>query len=151
MRLLAGYFGCLTGEFNAGKAVTPILGLAAFGIVFGGLFTLPIPIGWAIGLSALAALNPVIIYQSSSYYVDGQVAGLFTVAVFLGIRALMLPAKNLEKLLFLISLGFLAAAKTSGIFYGLCLFMVMGTIWVIHQPKTTRAILLAGAFITDCP
>ena len=121
--VLAGYLACLTGEVNAGKAVTPILGLAAFGVAFGGLVSLAIPAGWAVTLAALAALNPVILYQSSSYYIDGHVAALFTSGLFLGIRLLRVPEGHVEKWLFLLSLGFLAAARTSGIFYGAILFL----------------------------
>ena len=123
--VLAGYLACLTGEVNAGKAVTPILGLAAFGVAFGGLVSLAIPAGWAVTLAALAALNPVILYQSSSYYIDGHVAALFTSGLFLGIRLLRVPEGHPEKWLFLFSLGFLAAVKTSGIFYGLALLLLV--------------------------
>lgn len=146
--ILAGYLACLTGEVNAGKAVTPILGLAAFGVAFGGLASMAIPVGWAVALAALAALNPVILYQSSSYYVDGHVAALFTAGLFLGVRTLMMPAGKLEKWLFFISLGFLAAAKTSGIFYGLALLLLVGAIWVLSRPQKILALAFAGAALT---
>jgi len=154
--ILAGYLACLVGDVNAGKAVTPILGLAAFGVAFGGMISLAIPAGWAVALAALAALNPVILYQSSSYYIDGHVAALFTIALFLGIRLLSEPERQLERGLFAISLAFLAAAKTSGIFYGTVLLLMVGLLWVVRQPRrflafgligATSVLVLAGLFI----
>jgi hypothetical protein len=140
--ILAGYLACLTDEINAGKAITPILGVAVFGIAFGGLTALAIPVGWAVALAALAAMNPVILYQSSSYYIDGHVAALFTGALFAGVRLLASPTEMVSKGVFFISLCSLAAAKNSGIFYGGILFGLMGLVWFLKSQKKYLAVLL---------
>lgn len=142
--ILAGYLACLTGEVNAGKAITPILGLAAFGIAFGGLSGLVLPAGWAVALAILAAMNPVLIYQSSSYYIDGHVAALFTTTLFTGLR-LLISRRDLSGIAaFFISLVLLGTAKTSGIFYGGILFFLVGLIWVFQHPKKILALGLLG-------
>lgn len=144
--VLAGYLACVTGNVNSGKAVTPILGLAAFGITFGGLSALAIPFGWAAALAALAAMNPVILYQSSSYYIDGHVAALFTAALFAGIHLLASPRNFLALGLFFVSLVLLAASKTSGFFYGSILFGFTGLFRLVcHQRKLAAVALIATA------
>lgn len=144
--VLAGYLAYVTGNVNSGKAVTPILGWAAFGIVFGGLSILAVPVGWAVALAALAAMNPVILYQSSSYYLDGHVAALFTAALFSGIRCLSCTDRLLGKYVFLSALLFLAAAKTSGIFYGGSLLCLTCLVWFLQNPKKILAVFFI--FIT---
>jgi len=147
--ILAGYLACLTGEVNAGKAVTPILGLAAWGITFGGVSALAVPIGWALALATLAAMNPVILYQSSSYYIDGNVAALFTAALFAGIRFLVRQGEKGGLTAFFPSLVLLAAAKTSGIFYGGILFCLIAILWLFQHPKKTLALgILAATLLT---
>jgi len=138
--ILAGYLACLTGEVNAGKAITPILGLAAFGIAFGGLSGLVLPTGWAVALAILAAMNPVMIYQSSSYYIDGHVAALFTAALFAGIRFLVRREELGGLTVFFPSLVLLAAAKTSGIFYGGILFCLIAILWLLNHPNKILAL-----------
>jgi hypothetical protein len=154
--ILAAYLACLTGEVNVGKAVTPILGLAAFGITFGGLSALAVPVSWAVVLAVLAAMNPVIIYQSSSYYIDGHVAALFAATTFAGIRAVLLPAEHISKATFLLCLLLLAGAKNSGIFYSLILLLLILAIWLFKTGRKKKPTYFFGAavmvliFITFC-
>lgn len=143
---LAGILAVLTGEINAGKAVTPILGLGAFGIAFGGLTALGIPCGWAVVLAAWTALNPVTIYQSSSYYVDGHVAALFAATLFAGIRILKLPSLR-GAAGFLFCWALLITAKVSGFFYGVILLLLGLFFW----PTTLlRKAAVAGATVLVC-
>ena len=59
--LLAAYLACLTGNLNAGKAVTPILAVASFGIAYGGLAALALPGGWCVALALLGVENLVVV------------------------------------------------------------------------------------------
>ena len=142
--VLAGYFANLTGEVNAGKAVTPILALAAFGIAFGALISIGVDRGWAVALAALAALNPVGIYQSSSFYVDGHISAYFAIALFAGLCAIQASRINLETAVFFLGLLLLAGGKISGFFYGLLLFLLFFLLWTARFYRHLR-ILTVGA------
>jgi len=139
---LSGYLALLTGQINAGKAVTPILGLAAFGIAFGGLLVFGLPRGWTTALAALAALNPVVIYQSSCFYVDGHVAACFTMVVFGGLRVVRAGKPGIETAVFFLSLLLLAGAKLSGFFYGGILFLLFFAIWAARFLRNFRILSL---------
>jgi len=140
--LLAAYLACLTGNLNAGKAVTPILAAASFGIAYGGLAALALPGGWCLGLALLAALNPVAIYQSSSYYIDGHTGSLFTAMLFSALRLLVtgLNADGLTALV--VSFLGLSASKTSGLFYGIIIDVAFLGFYAALHLKNLRPMLV---------
>ena len=140
--LLAAYLACLTGNLNAGKAVTPILAAAAFGIAFGGLASLALPGGWCLALALLAALNPVAIYQSSSYYIDSHTGSLFTGMLFSALRLLVtgLNADGLTSLV--VSFLGLSASKTSGLFYGIIIDVIFLAFYAALHLKNLRPMLV---------
>jgi hypothetical protein len=69
----------LTGRIETGKCVNALTALACF------LFALHALLAWRIAtrlsvvLAALAALNPVAVYQSVSFCIDGQMAAYLTI------------------------------------------------------------------------
>lgn len=140
--LLAAYLACLTGNLNAGKAVTPLLAAASFGIAYGGLAALALPGGWCLGLALLAALNPVAIYQSSSYYIDGHTGSLFTAMLFSALRLLVtgLNADGLAALV--VSFLGLSASKTSGLFYGVIIDVIFLAFYAATHLKNLRPMLI---------
>jgi len=140
--LLAAYLAHLTGNLNAGKAVTPILAVASFGIAFGGLASLALPGGWCLALALLAALNPVAIAQSSSYYIDGHTGSLFTAMLFSALRLLVtgLNADGLAALV--VSFLGLSASKTSGLFYGVIIDVVFLVFYALTHLKNLRPMLV---------
>lgn len=140
--LLAAYLAHLTGNLNAGKAVTPILAVASFGIAFGGLASLALPGGWCLALALLAALNPVAIAQSSSYYIDGHTGYLFTAMLFSALRLLVtgLNADGLAALV--VSFLGLSASKTSGLFYGVIIDVVFLVFYALTHLKNLRPMLV---------
>ena len=131
-----------TGNLNAGKAVTPLLVLVAFGIAYGGLSALSLPAGWRLSVAFLAALNPVAIYQSSSFYVDGHTACLFAAMIFSALRLLVAPLDATGVLALVISFLGLSAAKTSGIFYGVIIDVVFLLFYAFTHLKKLKPILL---------
>ncbi len=131
-----------TGNLNAGKAITPLLALGAFGIVFGALTSLSLPFVWALCLSLLAALNPVAIYQSSSFYVDGHTACLFTAMIFSALRLLVAPLDATGLLALVVSFLGLSAAKTSGIFYGVIIDLVFLAFYAATHLKKLKPVLI---------
>ena len=143
--LLAAYLACLTGNLNSGKAVTPILAAASFGIAYGGLKALALPIGWCLSLALLAALNPVAIYQSSSYYIDGHTGSLFTAMLFSALRLLVTRLNTDGLVALVISFLGLSASKTSGLFYGIIIDVVFLGFYAVLHLKNLRPMVLLVA------
>jgi len=116
--LLSAWLGLLGGSVDAGKAANPLLMICAFGFGlkavteagFQGLTR------WLIAL--VAAMNPVSIYQLSSFYLDGALASLIScqlAAFFLVyLKPKHLPFLGSSLFCFLM----LCTAKTSGFAYG---------------------------------
>jgi len=140
--LLAAYLANLTGNLNAGKAVTPILAVASFGIAYGGLTALALPIGWCLALALMAALNPVVIYQSSSYYIDGHTGALFTAMLFSALRLLVAGLKADGLTALVVSFLGLSASKTSGLFYGVIIDVVFLAFYGATHLKNLRPMLV---------
>ena len=140
--LLSAYLAQVSGNLNAGKAITPILMFASFGIVFGALTVLCIPKGWATVLAVLVALNPVAISQSSTYYIDGHTGSLFASMLFSALR-LLVTGVSADGLISLVAafLG-LSAAKTSGLFYGVIIDVVFLAFYALTHLKNLRPMLV---------
>jgi len=140
--LLSAYLAKITGSLNAGKAITPILALASFGLCFGALAALPLGSGWCWALSFLAALNPVCIYQSSSYYIDGHTGALFTAMLFSALRLLLCPMSIDGVLALVVAFLGLSAAKTSGLLYGVVIDVVFLGFYALTHLKNLKPILV---------
>ena len=140
--LLSAYLAKITGSLNAGKAITPILALASFGICFGAFRALSLGSGWCWALSFLAALNPVCIYQSSSYYIDGHTGALFTAMLFSALRLLLCPMSIDGVLALVIAFLGLSAAKTSGLLYGVVIDVVFLGFYALTHLKNLKPILV---------
>lgn len=140
--LLSAYLAKITGSLNAGKAITPILALASFGICFGAFRALSLGSGWCWALSFLAALNPVCIYQSSSYYIDGHTGALFTAMLFSALRLLLCPMSIDGVLVLVVTFLGLSAAKTSGLLYGVVIDVVFLGFYALTHLKNLKPILV---------
>ena len=140
--LLSAYLAKITGSLNAGKAITPILALASFGICFGAFRALSLGSGWCWALSFLAALNPVCIYQSSSYYIDGHTGALFTAMLFSALRLLLCPMSIDGLLALVVAFLGLSAAKTSGLLYGVVIDVVFLGFYALTHLKNLKPILI---------
>ena len=140
--LLSAYLAKITGSLNAGKAITPILALASFGICFGAFRALSLGSGWCWALSFLAALNPVCIYQSSSYYIDGHTGALFTAMLFSALRLLLRPMSIDGVLVLVVAFLGLSASKTSGLLYGVIIDVVFLGFYALTHLKNLKPISL---------
>jgi len=140
--LLSAYLAKITGSLNAGKAITPILALASFGICFGAFRALSLGSGWCWVLSFLAALNPVCIYQSSSYYIDGHTGALFTAMLFSALRLLLCPMSTDGILVLVVAFLGLSAAKTSGLLYGVIIDVVFLGFYALTHLKNLKPIMV---------
>jgi hypothetical protein len=140
--LLSAYLAQVSGNLNAGKAITPILMFASFGIVFGALTVLCIPQGWATALAGLLALNPVAISQSSSYYIDGHTGSLFASMLFSALRLLVTGVTADGLIALVVAFLGLSASKTSGLFYGVIIDVVFLAFYALTHLKNLRPMLL---------
>lgn len=116
--LLSAWLGSIGNSVDAGKAANPMLMICAFGFILKAMTEAGFQgmTRWLIAL--VAAMNPVSIYQMSSFYLDGALASLITCQL----AAFFLVYLKPKKLLFLGSSFFcflmLSCAKTSGFAYG---------------------------------
>ena len=140
--LLAAYLAQVSGNLNAGKAITPILMFASFGIVFGALTVLCIPKAWATALAGLVALNPVAISQSSTYYIDGHTGSLFASMLFSALRLLVTGVTADGLIALVVAFLGLSASKTSGLFYGVIIDVVFLAFYALTHLKNLRPMLL---------
>ena len=140
--LLSAYLAQVSGNLNAGKAITPILMFASFGIVFGALTVLCIPKGWATALAGLVALNPVAISQSSTYYIDGHTGSLFASMLFSALRLLVTGVTTDGLIALVVAFLGLSASKTSGLFYGVIIDVVFLAFYALTHLKNLRPMLL---------
>ena len=82
-------------------------------------------------LSLVATLNPVAIYQISSFQIDGHVACLFSILTFSLLRVLALePGSHDGWVATGLAFLCLAAAKTSGVFYGSAVLGIFALFWL---------------------
>ena len=89
METVASEIFSFTHNIEDGKLVNPFLMVTAFLLIFPAIaFAFPkLDIKYSLVIAALCALNPVCIYQSLSFYVDGASAALLAIIVFLMILA----------------------------------------------------------------
>jgi hypothetical protein len=114
---LSAWIACLTGQINSGKAFNLLAGLAAFGAVLRFLRALHLTREWAWVVAATAALNPVFVYQLSSYYIDGFTGSLLCCLVC-AYGLVYLAPENVRRWFFLVLvLCLVATSKISGLLY----------------------------------
>ena len=140
--LTAAYLAALTGNLNCGKAITPLLGLASFGVAYGGLAALGLSFRWSLALALMAALNPVVVYQSSSFYIDGHTGSMFTAMLFSALRLLATGLKADSLICLIVSFLGLSASKTSGLFYGVIIDVVFLAFYALLHRKALRPFLI---------
>lgn len=106
-----------TGDLESGKAFQLLLGFAAFLLALSAALRIhQLPLWSAFMVSGVAMANPVAIYQSLSYYVDGAMASLLTAMVALSVILFLRP--NWFLAMFLAAVGILAInLKFTGIPY----------------------------------
>jgi len=149
--ILAAYLVNLTGNLNAGKAVTPILMMVSLGVSFGAFKAVGLRPRWSLALSLCVLLNPVSIYQSSSYYIDGQIGPLYASLVCSGLRLLFMPLRMDGVVALGLSFLALSAAKTSGLFYGIIAIVVFLGFFAtlkIRRSRERLIFILTAAFLT---
>ncbi len=133
-----------TSSLEGAKLLHVVLFACAFLFLFGALLLMPrVSSGAALLIAAAAALNPVVIYQSLSFYVDGQLSSLVTALV--GLALLMLAGVRRHQLLLLVALIVLTInIKQTGIAYAGILTMALLALMYIYRREWLQRTLIAA-------
>jgi len=133
-----------TSSLEGAKLLHVVLFACAFLFLFGALLLTPrVSSGAALLIAAAAALNPVVIYQSLSFYVDGQLSSLVTALV--GLALLMLAGVRRHQLLLLVALIVLTInIKQTGIAYAGILTMALLALIYIYRREWLQRTLIAA-------
>lgn len=128
------YLYRLTGDIRSAKALNIVLIVTAFAFAYAALRDNKLLNSFHAALiSLLIALNPVAIYQSLSFYVDGQVLSLF---ICLGAILFIIYSKKREFALiscFLAMTIFLNLKFTAIVYAGILIFAVLATLWMREE------------------
>ncbi len=133
-----------TSSLEGAKLLHVVLFACAFLFLFGALLqTSHVSSGGALLIAATAALNPVVIYQSLSFYVDGQLSSLLTALV--GLVLLMLAGVRRNQLLLLAALIVLMInTKQTGVVYAGILTMALLALVYFNQREWFRRTMFAA-------
>ena len=136
--LLSAWLGLLGGSVDAGKAANPLLMFCAFGFVLKAVTEAGFQgVGrWLIAL--VAALNPVSLYQLSSFYLDGSFAALLTCQCGAFLTLFLYPKKTVAWLSGALCFLLLATAKVSGLAYGALLMAGLFFCIAVHRSIQLR-------------
>ncbi len=148
--LLSGWLGLIGSGIDSGKSIHALLVLCAFGFC--------VRTGREIGLSGIwlwvtaltISLNPVSVYQLSSFYIDGNAGSLLTCLCAM----LTLNFLNLKQLwawmLCATVFCILAASKVSGLAYGVILVIALGGGLLFGRREISlrqRGLAVVGCFL----
>jgi hypothetical protein len=115
-------FYTLTQQLNSAKAVIMLLVLGAFLLTYTTLLSIKISKRIAVVLSAAVALNPVVIAQFFTDYVDG-ILGVSLLILFCLLTQAHIAKKSLNQLSIWLIAAFVMNLKFTGILYVFLLFL----------------------------
>ncbi len=138
----------ITGNIEYGKIFGALMAFAACALLLSFFFGLGFRSrgGWKeILLALLIAFSPVVLYQSLSYYVDGQLYAAFAaLCALLGLQYLF--RDRAITVAILCGLIVLLNIKFTGVLYaviGLCTAMLL--LWHVNKIRQMKQVLLASA------
>ena len=117
--LLSAWLGLSGGCLEGGKGINLLAGLAAFGCCLKTARQVSFSPGWGWLLSAAAALNPVLVYQLSSFYVDGFTGSLLTCLLCAYLLVYWSPLQAARWIFLAVVFMLVAGSKQSGLIYGI--------------------------------
>jgi len=134
-----------TSSLEGTKLLHVVLFACAFLFLYGALLQASgVSSGVALLIAAAAALNPVVIYQSLSFYVDGQLSSLVTALV--GLILLMLAGVRRHHLVLLAALiVLLINIKQTGVVYaGILTIALLALIYINRREWFQRSLIAAA-------
>lgn len=130
----------VTGQIEQSKAFNLLVLAASFLLAFSAMRRNHRQCGGkeALVFSALLAFNPVSIYQSLSFYIDGQLASLLLCLLALAYQ--MTNRYDRFVLIgFIMSIGLLVNVKFTGIVYAVaCICLLGGWLWLLKKKSACR-------------
>lgn len=135
----------MTGNIEAGKALAGMFAFSAGFLTYAALIRIAaIRPRLAVMAAILIALNPVVAYQIQTYYVDGLVASIVTIAALLGLQ-LATNSNSAARLGLICSLIVGINLKfTAGPFIFVVLALLF--VWSLRVKRVAEARTLARAF-----
>lgn len=112
----------LTNNIESGKVLSIFSGFIGFSFVLLGCYKLKINFYLKLLISALFALNPVFLYQSLSYYLDGILASLLVSLAFISFRIVTQREKILFWPFLFVSIILINIKLTAAVFFGVLAF-----------------------------
>lgn len=144
----------VTGEIEQSKAFNFLLIVSSFLLTFSAMRNSGKLNGkQSVVLSLLLALNPVCLYQSLSFYIDGQLGSLLLCVLSLSYRLIT----NYDKFIlagFIISIALMINIKFTGVVYAVVsIGMISGWLWLLRMKQTYWSFAkasMAGLFFGIC-
>lgn len=96
------------------------------------------------GMALAVALNPVAVYQASTFYVDGALASLFSIILFLSLDYMRRPNRA-SLLLLACSVLLIVEIKFTGLVYAI--FLIGGLLALAWPSKGTRVVLAYAGYM----
>lgn len=151
--IVAATIGKVTNKVEAGKAINLLTIFSCFCLVHYSLLSYStIPHRLVILISAITAANPISMSQCFTYYVDGQLAALFTVLCVSGWLYFQRPDLR-HGILLIVTIILLVNAKLSGLFYAGLIALTLLTAFVIkwrwRQIRWCAVTLLLGFLLAS--
>jgi hypothetical protein len=132
-----------TGAIEGAKVFNLLLLLASWLVALRFLRRAGLSRGWSHGLALAVALNPVILYQLPSFFVDGQLAALCTLLLVLSLDYLREPRRATLALLVACTV-LLANTKFTGVVYAAALGAGLTALAALRRVPHARTYALAG-------
>lgn len=125
----------LTHNIESGKVLSIFSGFIGFAFVLIGCYKLKIDVYSKLLISTLFALNPVFLYQSLSYYIDGVLVSFLVSLAFISFR----HVKQKEEFLFwpflFVSIILVNIKLSAPVFFGVLAIVFFLYHWVDNQLK----------------
>ncbi len=124
----------VTGKIESAKLLNFTIAYSSFFICAAALFRVE-RLSWIMvtALALLFALNPIVIYESMSYYIDGQVASLILILVSIFIIFLQTQRRMLLIVLCICVIYFINLKFTCVVFTAVFGFSALAWVWIQHQ------------------
>lgn len=125
----------LSNNIESGKVLSIFSGFIGFAFVLLGCYKLKINFYLKLLISTLFVLNPVFLYQSLSYYIDGVLVSLLVSLAFISLRIV----KQRENFLFwpflFVSIILVNIKLSAAVFFGVLAFAFFLYSWINAQLK----------------
>ena len=146
----AGFLAKLTGDWQGAKGINLTFIFISLCLVLGSLHGLGLQ-GWSgVCLALLAALNPVAIYQTSCFQIDGHVASLFCCFAFVCLQVWSQSGRD-PKGWFGLIIAFLglSLSKVSAFFYAISVLLLLLSLFLVSTKISHRIkkVIVGGFFM----